>query len=293
MQLRTDLALEAVAMAGETLGEADRTLSEQQRAGITVTRLTVKSERAAAVYDKPCGEYVTLSLPPLSDDEKKLLEAATLAAEEIRRFLPKAGTVLTVGLGNRAITPDALGPRTADMVLATRHIQGEFARSVGLSDLRPSAVVVPGVLGQTGTESGELVRGVCGVVRPAAVIAVDALAARSVARLGCTVQVSDTGIAPGAGVGNHRLPLCAQTLGVPVIAVGVPTVVDAATVAADCGADAETVERIAPAARRLVVTPREIDLLIGRAARLVAAAINAALQPDYAPLELISLALDS
>ena len=293
MQLRTDLALEAVAMAGETLGEADRTLSEQERAGITVTRLTVKSERAAAVYDKPCGEYVTLSLPPLSDDEKKLLEAATLAAEEIGRFLPKAGTVLTVGLGNRAITPDALGPRAADMVLATRHIQGEFARSVGLSDLRPSAVVVPGVLGQTGTESGELVRGVCGVVRPAAVIAVDALAARSVARLGCTVQVSDTGIAPGAGVGNHRLPLCAQTLGVPVIAVGVPTVVDAATVAADCGADAETVERIAPAARRLVVTPREIDLLIGRAARLVAAAINAALQPDYAPLELISLALES
>lgn len=293
MQLRTDLALEAVAMAGETLGEADRTLSEQERAGITVTRLTVKSERAAAVYDKPCGEYVTLALPPLSDDEKKLLEAAELAAAEIRRFLPKAGTVLTVGLGNRAITPDALGPRAADMVLATRHIQGEFARSVGLSDLRPSAVVVPGVLGQTGTESGELVRGVCGVVRPAAVIAVDALAARSVARLGCTVQVSDTGIAPGAGVGNHRLPLCAQTLGVPVIAVGVPTVVDAATVAADCGADAETVERIAPAARRLVVTPREIDLLIGRAARLVAAAINAALQPDYAPLELISLALES
>ena len=245
------------------------------------------------MYDKPCGEYVTLALPPLSDDEKKLLEAATLAAEEIGRFLPKEGTVLTVGLGNRAITPDALGPRAADMVLATRHIQGEFARSVGLSDLRPSAVVVPGVLGQTGTESGELVRGVCGVVRPAAVIAVDALAARSVARLGCTVQVSDTGIAPGAGVGNHRLPLCARTLGVPVIAVGVPTVVDAATVAADCGADAETVERIAPAASRLVVTPREIDLLIGRAARLVAAAINAALQPDYAPLELISLALDS
>lgn len=293
MQLRTDLALEAVAMAGETLGDNDRTLSEHEEAGITVTRLTVKSERAAEVYDKPCGEYVTLSLPPLTDDEKKLLEAATLAAAEIRRFLPQDGTVLTVGLGNRAITPDALGPRAADMVLATRHIRGEFARSVGLSDLRPSAVVVPGVLGQTGTESGELVRGVCGVVQPAAVIAVDALAARSVARLGCTVQVSDTGIAPGAGVGNHRLPLCAETLGVPVIAVGVPTVVDAATVAADCGADAETVERIAPAARRLVVTPREIDLLIGRAARLVAAAINAALQPDYAPLELISLALDS
>ncbi len=293
MQLRTDLALEAVAMAGETLGDNDRMLSEHEEAGITVTRLTVKSERAAAVYDKPCGEYVTLSLPPLTDDEKKLLEAAMLAAAEIRRFLPQDGTVLTVGLGNRAITPDALGPRAADMVLATRHIRGEFARSVGLSDLRPSAVVVPGVLGQTGTESGELVRGVCGVVQPAAVIAVDALAARSVARLGCTVQVSDTGIAPGAGVGNHRLPLCAETLGVPVIAVGVPTVVDAATVAADCGADAETVERIAPAARRLVVTPREIDLLIGRAARLVAAAINAALQPDYAPLELISLALDS
>ena len=290
MDFRSDLALEAAENV-PSLSDTDCYHTQKTEGDITVTRLEIRSDLAAQKIGKPIGTYITLEFPPLTDDEKKLGTAADLVSREMLSFLPKEGGVLSVGLGNRAITPDALGPRAADMILATRHIQGEFAKSVGLSDLRSSAVLVPGVLGQTGTESRELVQGVCEVVRPAAVIVIDALAARSVHRLGCTVQLSDTGISPGAGVGNHRQPLNRDTLGVPVIGIGVPTVVDAATVAFDCGLPEEEIENIAPKAAGLIVTPREIDLLIARAARLLAAGINRALQPDYDPLELISLAL--
>lgn len=198
--------------------------------------------------------------------------------------------MLVVGLGNRAITPDTLGPDAADMVLATRHIGGEFARSVGLDDLRPTAVITPGVLGQTGTESGEIVRGVCSVVHPAAVVVIDALAARSVARLGCTVQLCDTGIAPGSGVGQQPQPLNQSTLGVPVVGMGVPTVVDAATIAREFGRPDGGGPDLAPRGAQMMVTPREIDVMIHRAARLVAMAVNGALQPAYSPLELIAVA---
>ncbi len=290
MNFRTDLALEAAENIPD-LADADCRREEEIQNGIRITRLHIISDTAAKRIGKPIGIYITLELPPLTDDEKQVGEAAAVLSRELARFLPDEGTVLSVGLGNRAITPDALGPRAADMVLATRHIQGEFAKSVGLSDLRSSAVVIPGVLGQTGTESSEMVSGVCGVVHPAAVIVMDALAARSVHRLGCTVQLCNTGISPGAGVGNHRLPLNENTLGVPVVGIGVPTVVDAATIAGDCGLAEEEIEKIAPAAHQLVVTPREIDLVISRAARLLAAGVNGALQPDYDPLELISLAL--
>lgn len=284
MQFRTDLALEAVGNE-DGFSQTDHLRHTQQKNGVTVTTQHILSDKASKRWGKPKGKYVTLELPPLTDNEKLLLEAAAVVAHTLSSLLPKTGMVLTVGLGNRAITPDALGPKTADMVLATRHIQGEFAKSVGLADLRPSAVLSPGVLGQTGAESGEIVNGLCRMIRPAAVIAVDALAALSVTRLGCTVQLTDTGISPGAGVGNHRHPLNRETLGVPVIGIGVPTVVDAAVIAAECG-NSELTQNTG-----FVVTPREIDLLVSRAARLVAAGINLALQPEYPPLELISLAL--
>lgn len=289
MLFRTDLTLEAAENA-DALSENDCKTAVETANGITVTTHTLLTEKAETALGKARGSYVTLELPPLSDDEKRLLEGAEMLAKNLRGMLPENGTVLTVGLGNRAITPDALGPRAADMVLATRHIQGEFAKSVGLSDLRSSAVFVPGVLGQTGAESGEMVKGVCGVIAPAAIIVIDALAARSIERLGCTVQLSDTGIAPGAGVGNHRVPLNADTLHVPVIGLGVPTVVDAAVIAGECAKDPTDI-RLSPAAQNLIVTPKEIDLVISRAARLIAAGVNLALQPDYSPLELISLAI--
>ena len=288
MNCRTDLAIEAAADA-EKLGENDIRRTESDDGGAHVTRLHILSARGAAALGKPIGQYITVQMPPLSDDETRLAAYAKAVARELTALLPAAGTVLVVGLGNRSVTPDTLGPSTADMVLATRHIRGEFARAAGLDDLRPTAVLAPGVLGQTGTESSEIVRGVCREVQPAAVVVVDALAARSVERLGCTVQLCDSGIAPGSGVGNNRQPLNREVLGVPVIGMGVPTVVDAVTLVREyLREDTET----PPDGQEppMMVTPREIDLVISRAARLIAMAINGALQPAYSPSELISVA---
>ncbi len=289
MQFRTDLTLEA-AQNTEHLSDTDCQTTTFSENGITVTTHTLLSDRAVSLLSKPKGQYVTLELPPLTDDEKQLLEGADLLARSLTPLLPKEGTVLVVGLGNRAITPDALGPKAADMTLATRHIEGEFAKSVGLADLRSTAVCIPGVLGKTGAESVEIIGGICSALRPAAVVAIDALAARSVSRLGCTVQLTDTGIAPGAGVGNRRNALSAATLGIPVIGIGVPTVVDASVIAAECTNTPDAV-RLPDEMGTLIVTPKEIDLLIHRAARLIAAGIHGALHPDYSPLELISLAV--
>ncbi len=273
MQQRTDLAVETRASCKRT--------REWEEDGVSFSHLAVDSAEAERI-GKPSGVYITAAVPPLTDNDDDLEHKARAIGEQLRRLLPPTGTVLVVGLGNEAITPDALGPRTAAGVLATRHISKELARSVGLSDLRPCAVMTPGVLGNTGVESGEMVAGVCRAVRPVAVIAVDALAARSVSRLGCTVQLSDTGIAPGSGVGNNRKALCRDTLGIPVIGVGVPTVVDAEVIGGD---DVRTSRGTA-----MMVTPREIDLVIDRAARLLAMTIHAALQPSYAPLDLVAIA---
>ena len=289
MQFRTDLAIE-VADEAQHLTDEDVGKDTFREGDTCVTRLHIRTDRAARALGKPQGAYITVEVPPLTDNEETLGKAAGLVANELTALLPAEGSVLVVGLGNRAITPDALGPESADMVLATRHIGGEFARSVGLDDLRPTAVLTPGVLGQTGTESGEIVRGVCTVVHPVAVVVVDALAARSVARLGCTVQLCDTGIAPGSGVGNNRQPLNAETLGVPVIGMGVPAVVDAATIARGFSDRGEEAPDLTPRGAQVMVTPREVDVMIHRAARLVAMAINGALQPDYNPLELIAVA---
>ena len=289
MQFRTDLAIE-VADEAQHLTDEDVGKDTFREGDTCVPRLHIRTDRAARALGKPQGAYITVEVPPLTDNEETLGKAAGLVANELTALLPAEGSVLVVGLGNRAITPDALGPESADMVLATRHIGGEFARSVGLDDLRPTAVLTPGVLGQTGTESGEIVRGVCTVVHPVAVVVVDALAARSVARLGCTVQLCDTGIAPGSGVGNNRQPLNAETLGVPVIGMGVPTVVDAATIAREFSDRGEEAPDLTPRGAQMMVTPREVDVMIHRAARLVAMAINGALQPDYNPLELIAVA---
>ncbi len=288
MQHRTDLALEAALGYTDTL--PDDAHREERRVGeVTIDRLAL-GQRSAEALSRKVGHYVTVSFPPLTDNERHLEETAGVIGEEMRALLPRQGTVLVVGLGNESITPDALGPRAADMVLATRHIRGEFARSAGLDDLRPVAVVRTGVLGDTGVESSETVAALCAQIRPVAVIAVDALACRSLSRLGCTVQVCDSGIAPGSGIGNDRLPLEKETLGVPVIGIGVPTVVDAVTVARELtGTDGG--ETVTPNGRAMMVTPREIDLMISRAARLVAMSINAALQPDYSPADLVAAAV--
>ncbi len=292
MQIRTDLALEAAEKAPDMprLTEQDVEKTQLMEGEATVTRIHIHSGAGSEALGRAPGRYITVEVPPLSDNDDKLVEYARLIGRELAALLPERGTVLVTGLGNESITPDALGPRASRMVLATRHIQGEFARSSGLDDLRATAVLAPGVLGQTGVESGEIVGGLCEVVHPAAVIAIDALASRSVARLGCTVQLCDTGIAPGSGVGNNRKELTEQLLGIPVIGLGVPTVVDARTLAAELTGREDAAEQVAPRGAQMMVTPREIDLIISRASRLVAMAVNAALQPDYSPLELIAVA---
>ena len=292
MQIRTDLALDAAEKAPDMprLTEQDVEKTQLMEGEATVTRIHIHSGAGSEALGRAPGRYITVEVPPLSDNDDKLVEYARLIGRELAALLPERGTVLVTGLGNESITPDALGPRASRMVLATRHIQGEFARSSGLDDLRATAVLAPGVLGQTGVESGEIVGGLCEVVHPAAVIAIDALASRSVARLGCTVQLCDTGIAPGSGVGNNRKELTEQLLGIPVIGLGVPTVVDARTLAAELTGREDAAEQVAPRGAQMMVTPREIDLIISRASRLVAMAVNAALQPDYSPLELIAVA---
>lgn len=286
MQYRTDLAMELDEVFGGELSSNELRRSETQHGAVKLIRMEICGDRAQTVLGKPKGIYVTAVLPPLSDCDTDLEEHASFIGDTLRELLPPNGTVLVAGLGNRAITPDALGPQTASLVLATRHIEGEFARAAGLDDLRPTAVIAPGVLGKTGVETGEILRGICEVVKPSAVIAVDALAAHSVARLGCTVQLCNSGISPGSGVGNHRKALDQQSLGVPVVAVGVPTVVDAQVIAAEWnGGDGDDC-----VGNGMMVTPREIDLIIGRASKVVAMAINHALQPDYSPLELITVA---
>ena len=203
MQFRTDLAIEATEMGSTDLPSGVKQESKEVE-DIKLTKIIIENEDGEKALGRPRGTYITAEMPPLSDDEEHMEQKAKMLGGELGSLLPENGAVLVVGLGNQSVTPDALGPRAAGLVLATRHIEGEFARSTGLDKLRPAAVFVPGVLGQTGVESSEMVKGICNIVKPAVVIVIDALAARSVDRLGCTFQFCNTGIAPGSGVGNNR-----------------------------------------------------------------------------------------
>ena len=293
MEIRTDLALEAHELVTENIEgvDIDTEFSEKMK----ITRMKIINQQAANILGKERGTYITCEFKALTEDFTAADKRLVSIGEEIRQLIPKIGNVLVVGIGNHNITPDALGPRSASKVLATRHISGSVASSLGLDNLRSVCVVSPGVLGQTGIEVGEFVSGIVGNADISCVIAVDSLASRKLKRLGCTVQISDTGIAPGAGIGNHRNIINQTTMGVPVISVGVPTVVDAATLAADLMSpnDEEESDRIRekvlPAGRDMVVTPREIDLLIERASLLIGMAINIALHPDFSPEDLFAL----
>lgn len=290
MQLRTDLAVEAREIAGEHIGGTEfKTYREN---GLEISRLTVKNQKAKQALGKEIGTYITIELPSLTDNFSETDERLVTIGEEIRRLLPVNGLVLVAGLGNTEITPDSLGPKTSSRVLATRHITGEIARATGLDKLRPVAVMQTGVTGQTGIETGEYILSIVKRIKPNAVVAIDALASRRLERLGCTLQISDTGISPGAGVGNHRTKITKETIGVPVIAIGVPTVVDVGTLASDLlGGEygEQTKNQLAPDGRKMVVIPREIDLLTERASRLIAFALNGALQNEFDLPDLVSL----
>lgn len=292
MNFRTDLALEAAEIHKDIKG---LTIKEEKKGKSVISRLLIESKEASEKIGKPKGMYVTVTVPPLTDYFQCNDERIRTLAEEIKRLIPKSGLVLVVGLGNTEITPDALGPKTVDNVLATRHISGELAKSIGLGGLRPVSVLTPGVLGKTGIEVSEALSGLIKGINPACLIVIDALASRRLSRLGCTVQLSNRGIAPGAGVGNRRPTLDEKTLGVPVVSVGIPTVVDAETLVYDILGDfSKTAEedfqnKTKSFGKNMIVTPKEVDLLINRAALLIGMAINCALQPKFSPEELYSL----
>lgn len=278
---RTDLALEARELADKSAGTLQGVESrEEQREGYPCVTVKITSEAGERALGKPRGVYHTLDLTALSRHEEDALSRAAEAVKAlIAPLLPAGkGTILVVGLGNRAMTADAVGVLTAEGTLATRHlVETEPTR---FDALRSVAALETGVLGTTGVESGELVRVLCDRLHPDGVVAVDALCARRVERLCATVQISDTGIVPGSGVGNHRVALDREHLGVPVVAVGVPTVVEGATLCADLLEEAGV-----PAPRELkggtlFVTPRDIDSRVREMARVLSLGIGLALQPD-------------
>lgn len=301
---RTDLAVEAREMMADEVRSSAEGISVDERMedGIKVTRVRVSSEAGARALGKKQGEYVTLEAQGIRYKDSVLEERLTdLLAEELARMVPSRGAVLVVGLGNRMSTPDALGPRTMEEVFVTRHMRDILPENA-MRKVRSVCTFAPGVLGVTGIETAEILRGVVEHVRPSAIVAVDALASSSSERIATTVQLSDTGIHPGSGVGNRRLGIDAESMGVPVIAVGVPTVIYASTIALDILHGLERTgqvacrfargERVTEERRRailrdnmpsmlgrLMVTPRDIDRLIADMARIIGRAVNKALHP--------------
>ncbi len=289
MNYRTDLALEAHEISG---GDMNGIKMDTVTKGIMkISRLHIQSDNASKKLGKPKGKYITAEGLPLTDNFRDVKEQIEALSDEIKPLVPKDGTILVIGIGNTEITPDSLGPKSADSVLATRHISGEIARSAGLDKLRSVAVLSPGVLGQTGIEVGELILSLIQSIGTSAVIAIDALASRSLSHLGKTIQISDSGISPGSGIGNNRLSLTKETLGIPVIGIGMPTVVDGMTLAADLLEEVNFTHNKLPNRYKenLIVTPREIDLLTMRASKLIGMAVNCALQNNYSFEELASL----
>lgn len=265
MAIRTDLAAE------RCKAEDAKEYEKLNLDGIEIERLTVEDGDGSGL---PAGDYVTLSFAGFTpEDTEGTLHCAI--RRELCRLLKNSKTVLVAGLGNVHITPDALGPKTADGIIATRHISKNASLITGFDGLESVAVLAPGVLGQTGIEAAELIKAAANETRPDAVIVIDALAGRGVERLGRTLQITNAGICPGSGVGNSRKEISRRTLGVPVIAIGVPTVVDAATFAEnETGNEYNNAD-----GGKMMVTPRDIDSMIVTAARVISHAVNCALHP--------------
>lgn len=282
---RTDLALEARELSREGLREAEElpgvVVNAYEQAGVQVTELKITDEAGARALSRPCGRYITLELGRRTHrTDADFGSIVELIAEKLAELMTLRGDdrVLVVGLGNEDITPDAVGPLAADGTLVTAHLVDSEPELFG--GFRRVYVMRAGVLGTTGLESAAMVKAVCERVHPDLVVCVDALAARSPARLCRTIQLTDTGVTPGSGVGNARQELSRATVGVPVICVGVPTVVDAATLAADLtGCDV----REDDAAAGMIVTPREIDTQLTELTRLVSYGLNCALHPGLRP----------
>ena len=282
---RTDLALEACELWRESADKTSRLSGvrsrERKSDGYPVTKVEILDERGEAALGRPVGTYVTVDLRTYWKRGPDFFARAVRATgRALKALLPSdCVSALVIGLGNADMTPDSVGPLATRSVLVTRHLISSMPRQ--FAGFRPVAVTRPGVLGATGVETAEAVRGLAEKIKPSVAIAIDALASRRRARLCATVQLSDTGILPGSGVGNRRAALNRETLGMPVLAVGVPTVVDAATLAADLlaerGHDIDE-DALRTGHDGLTVTPRDIDAQVRDLARVVGYAVNWALQ---------------
>ena len=276
MNIRTDLAMESVQSSGRLPKEIS--VENEIIKDISVSRVIISSEQAARKIGKPAGRYITVSLSDFRSPSSDFNSDIEVTAAEIKKLIPESGTILVAGLGNSDITPDAIGPAAASMILATRHLKDNTAFD-NLSALRPVAAVTTGVLGKTGMETSEIVKCICDSIKPSAVIAIDALAAMSIKRLGRTIQISDSGVIPGSGVKNSRKALNKENLGVPVICIGIPTVADMSGILSELSEGAKCL--IPKEAKGMMITPKEIDVIVGRAAKTAAFAVNKALFPEF------------
>jgi spore protease len=301
-QVRTDLALEA----RESISEAESELrgvrvSEYclKEEDIQVTKVVIESKNAAKLMGKPMGTYVTMEVPALLEpDEGYHREISACLAKELKKLIPDADkeqSVLVVGLGNREVTADALGPQVVDNLMITRHVVKLYGKAAyNRKEINLVSSIEPGVMAKTGMETAEIVKGVIAETKPDVLIVIDALAARSTKRLNRTIQLSDTGIQPGSGVGNHRNALTKDSLGIPVIAIGVPTVVDAATIVGDALDQMSKEEGELTGYRysgmrlssfgelnNMYMTGKDIDAVIKRVSFTLSEGINMALELEF------------
>jgi spore protease len=313
--IRTDLALEAHEVITKTEDIPGVNVEKEGDEDIMVHRISITTPEGSAKMGKAMGNYITLEVPGLRKKNTQLQDKVIrVFYKELRKMfnLNERQNVLVIGLGNWNVTPDALGPQVVKELFITRHILQMKPEILGEGYLSVCAVA-PGVLGITGIETGEIIRGIVNQIKPDLIVAIDALAAQRMERLHTTIQVADTGVVPGSGVGNHRLGINRQTMGVPVFAIGVPTVVDAITIASD------SMDKMAEAFRRespqgnvfasavskmdwnekkglirevlqpfsgdLIVTPKEIDTLVEDISLVIAASLDAAFHPPFAEQE--------
>ncbi len=291
---RTDLALEVRESFEEDNVEISGVVLEEDYVkdkDIKITRVVIKDKHGQEAMGKPMGTYITIEAPHLQEDDESYHEPLT---EEIVRYIKELlgdyekGEVLIAGLGNREVTPDALGPKVVDNLFVTRHLIKEYGEEFKTKNKMESmSAIAPGVMGQTGMETSEILKGIIKQTKPKCIIAIDALAARSVSRLNTTIQITDTGISPGSGVGNHRNALNEECLGVKVIAIGVPTVVDGATIVNDTlerfldgkgFSEKEMYTFMAEVREKMVcnmfVTPKGIDDAVKRISYTISEALN-------------------
>lgn len=313
-QIRTDLAIEAremIAEKQEEVGTDPKGVQVETQEGdfYTLTKVSILNDEGSQAMGKPKGEYITIESQKLKENAVECHEVIIkLLADQLRKLAQtkEHESILVAGLGNWNITPDALGPKVISRILVTRHLKGTLPEEID-ETVRPVAAISPGVMGLTGVETGEIIKGLVEKINPSLLIAIDALAARRSSRINATIQMSDTGVAPGAGVGNKRMVLNKETLGIPVVAIGVPTVVDAATLVNDTmdrilasmisqtkeGSsfyqmlqDLEDEEKytmiteiLDPYTENMFVTPKEVDAVIDRLSNIIANGINIALHP--------------